>query len=99
MSGPTLLSVIIVTSLASKGSANVPSGGLVAIAMVLTAIGIPIEALAIIAGVDAFLDMGRTAMNVFSNTVTIKVVMKLAGIPYEPVASDKLAVKDAIVAG
>jgi DAACS family dicarboxylate/amino acid:cation (Na+ or H+) symporter len=43
--------------------------------------------------------MGRTAMNVFSNTVTIKVVMKLAGIPYEPIASDKLAVKDAIVAG
>jgi dicarboxylate/amino acid:cation (Na+ or H+) symporter, DAACS family len=95
LNGPTLLSVIIVTSLASKGSANVPSGGLVAIAMVLTAIGIPIEALAIIAGVDAFLDMGRTAMNVFSNTVTIKVVMKLAGIPYEPTA----AVKDAIAAG
>jgi DAACS family dicarboxylate/amino acid:cation (Na+ or H+) symporter len=95
LNGPTLLSVIIVTSLASKGSANVPSGGLVAIAMVLTAIGIPVEALAIIAGVDAFLDMGRTAMNVFSNTVTIKVVMKLAGIPYESAAD----VKDAIAAG
>jgi DAACS family dicarboxylate/amino acid:cation (Na+ or H+) symporter len=44
---------------------------------------VPIEALAIIAGVDAFLDMGRTAINVFSNTVAIKLVMKLAGIPYE----------------
>lgn len=80
---PTMLSIIIVTTLASKGSANVPSGGLVAIAMVLSTIGVPIEALAIIAGVDAFLDMGRTAINVFSNTVAIKLVMKLAGIPYE----------------
>ncbi len=48
----------MVTTIASKGSANVPSGGLVAIAMVLSAIGLPIEALAVIAGVDAFLDMG-----------------------------------------
>jgi len=79
----SLLSIIIVTTLASKGSANVPSGGLVAIAMVLTTIGIPVEALALIAGVDAFLDMGRTALNVFSNTVAIKLVMKMAGIPYE----------------
>ena len=81
----TLLSIIVVTTLASKGSANVPSGGLVAIAMVLTTIGIPVEALAIIAGVDAFLDMGRTAVNVVSNTVAVKLVMRWAGIAYEPV--------------
>ena len=80
----TLLSIIVVTTLASKGSANVPSGGLVAIAMVLTTIGIPVEALAIIAGVDAFLDMGRTAVNVISNTVAVKLVMRWAGIAYEP---------------
>ena len=90
LTGPTLLSVIIVTSIASKGSANVPSGGLVAIAMVLATIGIPVEALAIIAGVDAFLDMGRTAMNVFSNTVAIKLVMKWAGVPYETAAAAQL---------
>ena len=63
----------------SKGSANVPSGGLVAIAMVLSAIGLPVEALAIIAGVDAFLDMGRTAINVFGNTVAVKLVEKFSG--------------------
>lgn len=83
MDWPTLLSIVIVTTLASKGSANVPSGGLVAVAMVLTTIGVPVEALAIIAGVDAFLDMGRTAINVFSNTVAVKLVMKLAGVRYE----------------
>ena len=69
----------MVTTIASKGSANVPSGGLVAIAMVLSAIGLPIEALAIIAGVDAFLDMGRTAINVFGNTVAVKLVERFAG--------------------
>jgi len=90
----TLLSIIIVTTLASKGSANVPSGGLVAIAMVLTTIGIPVEALALIAGVDAFLDMGRTAINVFSNTVAIKLVMKLAGVPYEQAGANIAASGD-----
>ncbi|MEA9390117.1 dicarboxylate/amino acid:cation symporter [Acerihabitans sp. TG2] len=74
---PTLLSIILVTTLASKGSANVPSGGLVAVAMVLSTIGVPVEALAVIAGVDAFLDMGRTAVNVISNTVAVKLVMRL----------------------
>ncbi|ARU92461.1 sodium:dicarboxylate symporter [Tatumella citrea] len=78
LSWPNLLSIIIVTTLASKGSANVPSGGLVAVAMVLSTIGVPIEALAVIAGVDAFLDMGRTALNVISNTVAVKLVMKWA---------------------
>ncbi|MET4385037.1 DAACS family dicarboxylate/amino acid:cation (Na+ or H+) symporter [Bradyrhizobium sp. F1.4.3] len=75
----TLFTIVMVTTIASKGSANVPSGGLVAIAMVLSAIGLPIEALAIIAGVDAFLDMGRTAINVFGNTVAVKLVERFAG--------------------
>jgi DAACS family dicarboxylate/amino acid:cation (Na+ or H+) symporter len=75
----TLFTIVMVTTIASKGSANVPSGGLVAIAMVLSAIGLPIEALAVIAGVDAFLDMGRTAINVFGNTVAVKLVERFAG--------------------
>jgi dicarboxylate/amino acid:cation (Na+ or H+) symporter, DAACS family len=79
LTGSALFTILMVTTIASKGSANVPSGGLVAVAMVLTAIGLPVEALAIIAGVDAFLDMGRTAVNVFGNTVAVKLVQKYAG--------------------
>ena len=79
LNASTLLTIVMVTTIASKGSANVPSGGLVAIAMVLSAIGLPIEALAIIAGVDAFLDMGRTAINVFGNTVAVKLVQRFGG--------------------
>jgi DAACS family dicarboxylate/amino acid:cation (Na+ or H+) symporter len=71
------LTILITALIASKGIANVPSGGLVALATVVTAIGLPVEAIAIIAGVDAFMDMGRTAVNVFGNTVAVKLVQKI----------------------
>jgi Na+/H+-dicarboxylate symporter len=74
------LTILVTAMIASKGIANVPSGGLVALATVLTAIGLPVEAIAIIAGVDAFMDMGRTAVNVFGNTVAVKLVQKLGGL-------------------
>ena len=73
------LTIIATAMIASKGIANVPSGGLVALATVLTAVGLPVEAIAIIAGVDAFMDMGRTAVNVFGNSVAVKLVQKLGG--------------------
>ena len=73
------LTILITALIASKGIANVPSGGLVALATVLTAIGLPVEAIAVIAGVDVFMDMGRTAVNVFGNTVAVKLVQKLGG--------------------
>jgi DAACS family dicarboxylate/amino acid:cation (Na+ or H+) symporter len=73
------LAVLITTLIASKGGANIPSGGLVILATVLTAVGLPVESIALIAGVDAFLDMGRTAVNVFGNTVAAKLVMRFAG--------------------
>lgn len=85
------LSVLLTTLIASKGGANIPSGGLVVLATVLTTIGLPIEAIALIAGIDAFLDMGRTAVNVFGNTIAAKLVMRFAGagvsddvLPFEP---------------
>jgi len=73
------LTILVTALIASKGIANVPSGGLVALATVVTAIGLPVESIAIIAGVDAFMDMGRTAVNVFGNTVAVKLVQKLWG--------------------
>jgi DAACS family dicarboxylate/amino acid:cation (Na+ or H+) symporter len=74
-----LFTIFVTTIIASKGVANVPSGGLVALAMVLSAIGLPIEAIAIIAGVDALMDMGRTAINVFGNTVAVLLVQRFGG--------------------
>lgn len=73
------LAILITTLIASKGGANIPSGGLVILATVLTTVGLPVESIALIAGVDAFLDMGRTAVNVFGNTVAAKLVMRFGG--------------------
>lgn len=79
LSWSALLTIFITTAIASKGTANVPSGGLVAVAMVLTTVGLPVESLAIIAGVDAFMDMGRSAINVLGNTVAVMLVQKFGG--------------------
>jgi DAACS family dicarboxylate/amino acid:cation (Na+ or H+) symporter len=63
------LATILVTALiANKGTANVPAGSLVVLAVILTQIGLPVEAIAILAGVDRFMDMGRTMVNLFGNT-------------------------------
>ena len=73
--------------IASKGVANVPSGALIAMSTILLALGIPGEAVALVAGVDVFLDMGRTAMNVFGNTLSVLVARRLGeGPAQEPVA-------------
>src|SRR5215831_15881065 len=76
---PELLTILITVLIASKGAANVPSGSLVVLATVLTAIGLPVEAIALVAGVDAFMDMGRTAVNVLGNTVATKLVTRFGG--------------------
>jgi DAACS family dicarboxylate/amino acid:cation (Na+ or H+) symporter len=82
---PALFTILVTTTIASKGTANIPSGGLVALATVITSIGLPVEAIALIAGVDAFMDMGRTAVNVFGNTVAVLLVRKLGGTGDETV--------------
>lgn len=69
-----LLTVVITTILASIGTAGVPGAGMIMLAMVLTAVGLPLEGIAIIAGVDRVLDMFRTTVNIVgdaSGAVTV----------------------------
>lgn len=56
--------VVLTATLASIGTAGVSGAGMIMLAMVLTTIGIPVEGIAIIAGVDKIFDMGRTALNI-----------------------------------
>lgn len=58
------ISVIITATLASIGTAAVPGVGLIMLAMVLQQVGLPVEGIALIIGVDRILDMARTAVNV-----------------------------------
>ena len=61
---PQMLTIIFTATLASVGTAGVPSAGMIMLAMVLTQVGLPVEGIAIIAGVDKLFDMGRTTLNI-----------------------------------
>lgn len=71
----------IVTSatLASVGAAGVPGAGMITLAMVLTAIGVPTEGLALVLGVDRLLDMFRTATNVVGDSAVTAAMGRLEG--------------------
>ena len=69
-----LLTVVLTTVLASIGTAGIPGAGLVMLAMVLTAIGLPLEGIALIAGVDRVLDMFRTTVNIVGDASCAVVV-------------------------
>jgi DAACS family dicarboxylate/amino acid:cation (Na+ or H+) symporter len=76
---PALLTILLTTLIANKGTANVPGASLVVLAVLLSSLGLPVEAIAIIAGIDRFGDMGRTTINVFGNTVAALALNKWGG--------------------
>lgn len=58
------LLIIMTSTLASIGTAGVPGAGLIMLSLVLTTVGLPMEGLAIVAGIDRILDMARTSVNI-----------------------------------
>jgi len=71
--------IILTATLASIGTAGVPGAGLIMLTLVLTAVGLPIEGVALVAGIDAVLDMARTAINVTGDSCVAAVVAKTEG--------------------
>ena len=69
--------VVLTATLASVGTAGVSGAGMIMLAMVLTSIGIPVEGIAIIAGVDKIFDMGRTALNITGDATCALWISKL----------------------
>ena len=70
------LMVILTATLASIGTAGVPGVGLIMLAMVLQQVGLPVEGIALIIGVDRLLDMTRTAVNVCGDAMVSCLVAK-----------------------
>ena len=70
------LTVILTATLASIGTAGVPGVGLIMLAMVLNQVGLPVEGIALIIGVDRLLDMVRTAVNVTGDSVITLIVAR-----------------------
>lgn len=74
LSVTAFLTVILTATLASIGTAAVPGVGLITLAMVLSQVGLPVEGIALIIGVDRLLDMVRTAVNVTGDSVVSVIV-------------------------
>lgn len=69
-----LATVVVTATLASIGTAGVPSVGLVTLSMVLASVGLPIEGIALIMGIDRILDMMRTAVNITGDAVCTTII-------------------------
>ena len=75
-----MVTIVLTATLASIGTAGVPGAGMVMLAMVLTSVGLPIDGIALVAGVDRIFDMGRTAVNITGDASCAVIVTKrLAG--------------------
>jgi Na+/H+-dicarboxylate symporter len=73
------LLIVMTALLASIGAASVPMAGLVMLSIILSAVGLPLEAVGLILAVDRFLDMFRTATNVLSDSVGTVIIAKVQG--------------------
>jgi Na+/H+-dicarboxylate symporter len=73
------VTIILTSTLASIGSAGVPGAGLIMLSLVLTSVGLPLEGLAVIAGIDRILDMARTTVNVTGDLMVSVLIAKSEG--------------------
>ncbi|MBX3021029.1 MAG: cation:dicarboxylase symporter family transporter [Bdellovibrionales bacterium] len=84
LSWTTQLTMMLTLMLTTKGVAAVPRASLVVLSATLVAFGLPLEGIALIIGVDEFMDMARTATNLFGNCVATTVVSRWEGEKLNP---------------
>jgi len=72
-----MLTIVLTATLASIGTAGVPGSGMIMLAMVLQSVGLPVEGIALVAGVDRIFDMGRTVVNITGDASCAIVVSAL----------------------
>ena len=73
------IGIVVTATLASIGTAGVPGAGLIMLTLVLTSVGLPIEGIALVAGIDVILDAARTCVNVMGDTAVCAVVAATEG--------------------
>jgi Na+/H+-dicarboxylate symporter len=76
----TQILMLLTLMVSSKGIAGVPRASLVVIAATLTQFGLPVEGIALLLGIDTFLDMGRSATNIVGNAVATSVITRSEGM-------------------
>ena len=72
-----MATIVVTATLASIGTAGVPGAGMVMLAMVLQSVGLPVEGIALVAGVDRIFDMGRTVLNITGDASCAVIVSNL----------------------
>ena len=72
-----MATIVLTATLASIGTAGVPGAGMVMLTMVLQSVGIPVEGIALVAGIDRVFDMGRTTINITGDGACAVIVSKL----------------------
>ncbi|MBS4189702.1 dicarboxylate/amino acid:cation symporter [Bacillus sp. FJAT-49705] len=71
-----LLTVVLTATLASVGTAGVPGAGIIMLSMVLTSVNLPVEAIALVLGVDRLIDMCRTSINITGDAVCAVIISR-----------------------
>lgn len=79
LSPTDFMTVILTATIASVGTAGIPSVGLVTLSMVLESVGLPVEGIAIIMGIDRILDMARTTVNLAGDAAGTMIVANSVG--------------------
>jgi len=86
--------IIMTSTLASIGAAGVPMAGIIVMSIVLGGVGLPIEAIALIAGVDRVIEMMTTSINITGDAVTAVVVAKSEDQLNEAIYNDNTELTD-----
>ena len=73
---PEYITIIMTATLASIGTAGVPGAGLIMLTLVLSTVGLPVEGVALIAGIDRILDMARTVVNISGDIAASVLIAK-----------------------
>lgn len=71
------ITVVLVGTLASIGAAGVPGAGMIILSMVLASVGLPLEGVALVAGIDRILDMGRTMVNITGDSAAAVIISNI----------------------
>ena len=74
-----MLTIVLTATLASIGTAGVPGAGAIMLTLVLQSVGLPLEGIGLIMGIDRLVDMARTAINVTGDAVCTTIIAKSEG--------------------
>lgn len=85
-----ILTVVLTATLASIGTAGVPGAGTIMLSMALQSIGLPLEGIGLIMGIDRLVDMGRTTVNITGDAVCTVIIAKREGELNEEVFNSEL---------